>query len=192
MSEQGMAFGNPILDEVDLPSVLASPCIAQFDVNGNLNWSTYAPLNSYQCSSLRGLTQFDNKIYSFGVFSNPQSVPECSGITPDAYQPSFAGGQSDFGIFIFEDNTLNTRNYEPEPLEIYPNPTTDFITIQAPSLLWAGMDLTVMDVSGRMVDQVINFQSGNQYNTAELSDGVYVVIGSVDDRFFRQKLIISK
>ena len=192
-SEGGLAFGNPILNSVELdpiPPFIASSFLSRFDQDGNLIWSTYAPEN-YRCGSLSEMVISEEKIYLVGRFGNYPTLSECYGTTPDAFQSVYGGGDTDMGIFIYTDNTLSTSFPQTEPLSVYPNPASDFITIEIPDLLWAGMELTVTDLSGRLVDRVTRFQSGNSYATSHLSNGVYILTGRVGDRLFREKVVIN-
>jgi hypothetical protein len=190
-SETGMAYGNPLLESVDLPSIFSnSSILAKFADDGNLIWSTYAP-ESHPCGIIMETVLAGSKLICSGAFpANTDS--ECFGLTSDAHQMIHGGGFRDFGIFIYEENTLSTTFLEPEPLTIYPNPTQDQITIEAPNLLWAGMELTITDLTGRTVDRIESFQSGNTYSTAHLSEGVYVTTGQVSDKIFRSKVVVNR
>jgi hypothetical protein len=190
-SETGLAFGNPILESVDLPSIFSnSSVLAKFSADGNLMWSTYAP-ESHPCGIMMETILVGSKLYSSGAFPL-NSDPDCYGLTSDAYQSIHGGGFRDFGIFIYEENSLSTSFPQAEPLTIYPNPAQEFVTIEAPNLLWAGMNLTVTDISGRQVDRVTRFQSGNVYSTSHLADGVYILTGQIGERMFRQKLVVQR
>ncbi|MEM9052671.1 MAG: T9SS type A sorting domain-containing protein [Bacteroidota bacterium] len=191
-SSTGMTIGEPIIDELSGSFVIAA-FLCRFDDNGTPVWSTYVNEN-YQCA---GATSFEisgnASIYATGTFNSNSTDPFCLDfVSPNAFQPSYAGGISDFGIFHFEENYLSTSFQNAEPLTIYPNPTRDFITIEAPNLLWAGMELTVTDFSGRQVDRVAQFQSGNSYSTSHLSEGVYVLVGRYGERVFRDKLVVQR
>ena len=190
-SETGLANGNPILESVSLPSPLSDASIlAKFSDDGDLIWSTYAP-ESHPCGIMMETILVGPKLYSSGAFPM-NSDPECYGLTPDAHQTIHGGGFRDFGIFIYEENTLSASSPEAEPLTIYPNPAQDLVTIEASNLLWARMNLTVVDLSGRVVDRVDHFQLGNTYSTSHLSEGVYILTGSYRERVFRQKLVVSR
>jgi len=190
-SETGLAFGNPLLQSVDLPSIFSNASIlAKFSDEGNLIWSTYAP-ESHPCGIMMETILVGSKLYSSGAFPL-DTDPDCYGLTSDAYQTTHGGGFRDFGIFIYEENTLSSSFPLAEPLNIYPNPAQDRVTIQAPNLLWAGMELTVTDISGRQVDRVIQFQSGNTYSTDHLSEGVYILTGLIGERMFREKLVVQR
>ncbi|MGB6035847.1 MAG: SBBP repeat-containing protein [Cryomorphaceae bacterium] len=190
-SETGLAYGNPILASVDLPSIFSnSSVLAKFSDDGDLIWSTYAP-ESHPCGIMMETILVGSKLYSSGAFPL-NSDPDCYGLTEDAYQIIHGGGFRDFGIFIYEENFLSTSFPQAEPLTVYPNPAQDQVTIEAPNLLWAGMDLTVTDLSGRQVDRVARFQSGNTYSMGHLSEGVYILTGQIGERMFRQKLVVQR
>jgi hypothetical protein len=170
--------------------------LAVFDLDGSLNWCSALNPNFSCTSNSDFIISGDGRIYSVGVYENmfdQSESEEClSVISPDADQPEFGGGSEDIGIFIYQYNTLSTSFPQVEPLTIYPNPTQNFVTIEAPNLLWAGMDLTVTDISGRQVDRIARFQSGNTYSTGQLSEGVYILAGQIGERMFRQKLVVQR
>jgi len=186
--------GSPYFSSVEQSQInIGVGYMAKFDLEGNAIWSTYTN-EAYTCGSCsRIAVSLDDKIFCVGSYLFPASSDECEeSISPDAFQTEYGGGNADIGIFIFQENTLSTSFPKAEPLTIYPNPTQDFVTIEAPNLLWAGMELTVTDISGRQVDRVARFQSGNAYSTSHLSDGVYILTGQIGERMFRQKLVVQR
>jgi len=191
-SSTGITIGDPIIDGIS-GSFVFPAYIARFDATGTPLWSTYVNEN-YQCAGATShAISGSGSIYSTGVFNSNSTNQFCLDfVSPNAFQPSYAGGISDFGIFHFEENYLSTSFQNAEPLTIYPNPTRDFITIEAPNLVWARMELTVTDVSGRQVDRVGQFQSGNSYSTSHLSEGVYILTGRYGERVFREKLVVQR
>jgi hypothetical protein len=187
-----ITVGNPILSDPTESFSVAS-FMARFDQSGIPMWSTYLNEN-YVCSvtSHFAIAQTGN-IYGAGSFNSQGTESSCvAHISSDAFQPDYAGGDSDSGIFHYQENYLSTSFPQAEPLTIYPNPTQDQVVIEAPKLLWAGMELTVTDNSGRLVDHVARFQSGNTYSTDHLSDGVYILTGQIGERMFRQKLVVQR
>jgi hypothetical protein len=191
-SPQGLAFGNPLLSEITIPFPQSRSVFSKFSIEtGQLIWSSYAP-QSIDCASFRSMVMIDSQIHILGTFGQFDNYPECFDFTPDAFQSSYGGGETDLGIFIYSDNTLSSENLAVEPLNIYPNPTTDLIKIEAPNLLWARMELTVTDISGRQVDRIAQFQSGNAYSTSHLSEGVYILTGRFGERVFREKLLVQR
>lgn len=192
-SNDGISIGNPYLDEISEMSESANTFLVKLDQQGQPIWATFLNQN-YECARTRKFDFGENQdILAVGNFNPSSNQQACLDfISPDAYQPFYGGGDSDVGIFIYQDNTLSTIFPQAGPLNIYPNPASNFITIEIPDLLWAGMELTVADFSGRLVDQVRQFQSGNSYETSHLSNGIYILTGQVGDRFFREKLVVSQ
>jgi hypothetical protein len=166
--------------------------IAKINLDGSYVWSTYSNPD-YECANCRIIEATDtDRFYCLGTFPGQSNNPECiATISPDAYQTEYGGGNTDMALFIYNDNTLSTSFPKAESLNIYPNPAQDLVTIEAPHLLWAGMELTVTDISGRQVDRVARFQSGNTYSTGHLSDGVYILTGQIGKRMFREKLVVN-
>jgi len=192
LSNNGISLGNPYLDEIPETDEDSDGFLVKFDQEGQPVWATFLNQN-YECALTLRFTFGENQeILAVGNFNPSSNQQACLDyISPDAYQPFYGGGDSDVGIFIYQDNTLSTIFPQAEPLNIYPNPASDFITIEIPELLWAGMELTVTDLSGRLVDQVRRFQSGNSYETSHLSNGIYILTGRVGGRVFREKLVVS-
>jgi len=187
-------FGNPYAIEMSSGFLFpSSGIIAKFSMDGQPLWSTYTN-SDYECASCTKISVGDDgSIMCGGFFFQDGFNSVCEDlISPEAYQTTYGGGSNDAALFIFQDNTLSTTFTQAEPLKIYPNPAQDFITIEAPDLLWAGMELTVADLSGRTVDRVARFQSGNAYSTSHLADGVYILTGQIGERMFREKMVVQR
>lgn len=188
-------IGNPLAPDISMAGPNIRPgVIAKFDLDGNAIWSSISNEN-YVCGSCINLVKDpSDQVFCVGYYYSEEFIePECDTPTFDsAYQEDFAGGFTDLGIFIYTDNSLSTTFPKAEPLVIYPNPAQDRVTIEAPNLFWAGMELTVTDLSGRTVDRVARFQSGNTYSTSHLSEGVYILTGQIGERMFREKLVVHK
>jgi hypothetical protein len=126
-SEQGLAFGNPLLEEVSIPFPQSRTVFSKFSAEtGELIWSTYAP-ESVDCGSFRSMTILDSRIHLLGTFGQFENYPDCFEFTPDAFQSAFGGGATDFGIFHYQENFLSTSFPNAEPLAIYPNPAQDYV-----------------------------------------------------------------
>lgn len=156
-------IGNSLAPDISLAGPNIRPgVIAKFDLDGNAIWSSISNEN-YVCGSCVNLVNnISGQLSCVGYYYSEDFVePQCDTPTFDsAYQEDFAGGLTDLGIFIYVDNTLSTSFPQAEPLTIYPNPAQDQVTIEAPNQLWAGMNLTVTDISGRMVESRVSFSIG--------------------------------
>jgi len=187
-------IGNPYFDDVELEEgdFPTTGYLAKFDLSGNPQWSTYTNEN-YICGNcfLIAVNNSGN-IFCAGAYLEEAASDECEGsVSSNAFQDEYGGGLRDFSIFIYEDNTLSSLTQKIEPLEIFPNPADTYVQINAPNFLFMEMELTVTDVSGRTVDKVNHFQSGSQYDTGKLSNGVYIVSGRSGNRVYREKLVIQ-
>lgn len=69
--------------------------------------------------------------------------------------------------------------------EIYPNPTSDFITIQNQTNATIS-SIKIIDILGKIVFETIEFTS---INVQKLSKGIYIVEVSIEDKKHQQKFI---
>ncbi len=97
----------------------------------------------------------------------------------DAQDRIWLSGDFDFLLIIEPGMTVSTPDQPPvQPLSIYPNPTTDYLTIALPStVLQSAPDLTLQltDVAGRVVlsKKLTNAVSEYQLLVAHLPSGRY-------------------
>ncbi len=85
-------------------------------------------------------------------------------------------------------STLSTKEEKTLDFSIYPNPTTDLVTIQLPS----GTEKAtarLFDTSGRLIAQQEITTQNRQVSLSNLSRGVYFVRVSSDNRFGAQRII---
>lgn len=167
--------------------------IAKIDTDGNFIWSTYSNPD-YECSYCSIVAASGNESFAcMGGFPDDSNNQEClDNLSSDAYQTEYGGGFTDMAFYFYNDNTLSVAGQEFEPLTIYPNPSNDFVTIEIPQMPQAGMELSITDLSGRQVDEIRNFRSGNTYDINHLAEGVYILSGRMGERMFREKLVISR
>ncbi|NNC84124.1 MAG: T9SS type A sorting domain-containing protein, partial [Flavobacteriales bacterium] len=75
-----------------------------------------------------------------------------------------------------------------ESLDIYPNPSSGPIMIEAD----IQSTLHVLDLSGRMVRQLVLGNGNRQFDLGDLDRGTYVIVGlSPDDELYRSTLVIE-
>lgn len=114
----------------------------------------------------------------FGLFLNLQAqitttnVVTNTGVEEDVYY-SDCEGEEEKEDFI--DVFTSSRKRREEPLRIYPNPTTEYISVTDNSKV---AYLYVYNIIGRRVKSFPVFEEG-QYSLRDLPDGMYL-IGMVD------------
>jgi hypothetical protein len=75
-------------------------------------------------------------------------------------------------------------------ISIYPNPTTDQLTVDYSSLGEASVSILVYDMTGKLLKSVANQKGGLlQINTATFAKGIYQVVVKTDKSEFVQKVI---
>jgi PKD repeat protein len=117
-----------------------------------------------------------------------------AGATNDTYLPTQGGSY----YVVYTDvngctstsapiiSTIGIENYNVN-FSIYPNPTTEKLTIDAGTLVKANIKL--MDLSGRMVMISKMNQSLMQLDLTQLSDGIYMIRIEYGDRSITKKII---
>ncbi len=185
---------NPLVPEVDpVSSSTSLGYIAKITNEGTFEWSSYSNPD-YECSHCRIIeAKGDGSFACLGSFPSESDNAAClDNLSSDAYQTEYGGGNADMALFFYNDNTLSVSATEVEPLSLYPNPASQFVTIELPEFLPSGIEITVTDLSGRTVDRLVGFQSGNSYNTHHLADGVYILTGRAGEKVFREKLVVTE
>jgi len=185
----GMAFSPVVQEEFIDPSV---GYLSKFTLDGEVIWSTYSNPN-YECGSCWRLSQLsDGRILCTGSYGDQAASSECEEtISEDAYQPEFGGGSADAAIFILEDNVLSaTSRSEILPLKIFPNPSSSHVIIEVPGVPSEIPELSIINLSGQVIDRITGFRSGSGYSISNLDAGVYFVTGRIGENIFRQKLVV--
>lgn len=150
---------------------------------------------------------WENTIARFN-FSNPPCYPYFPSISLDTINPSSHPGITDTAFFVlnltgtqilsFVHNTLavgdlclgvNVENYsQQQSVSVYPNPCSNFCTVNFTDLNSDVMQLEIFDVSGKVV-LVKKIGPGEKLDLSVLSDGVYVLTVFSNQSVFRTKLI---
>lgn len=95
-----------------------------------------------------------------------------------------AAGQTVTHNFTY--GILNTQDHDAKSIEIFPNPTKDFLNIQG-----LGAEkiqrVSAYDASGKMVS--LHAAKGNQINVSELQSGSYVLMIQTDQKTYKKKFI---
>ena len=100
------------------------------------------------------------------------------------------------GVKVTKSCKLGEETDEQISLAIFPNPTSDFTTIQFTLTKSSNVSIKVFDLSGREVATVLNKNADQgdhsfQLNTAQFSKGIYMVRLMSDAGIENQKLIVQ-
>lgn len=133
---------------------------------GNMTITGYK--NSNQVAQLTGYTVQGNGT------NNISSVD--SGFQ-DVDRVVFSNANGGFGLytgydsFIFGDNVLSTQDLNLTKMSLYPNPTTDYITLNLKGI--DDVEVSIYSVNGRRLKRIANYNSETTINIKNLSDGLY-------------------
>jgi len=129
-----------------------------------------------------------------------------NGLTNVQYSYTDANGCSNTivnSIFVFSVNynfaqynlaTISPRHEDglvselEETMEIYPNPSTDLITIDFISSIDVNLGYEVLDLNGRIIQQGL-FSASSEIDISELSNGYYLFKVNVNDKSIVKSLI---
>jgi len=96
---------------------------------------------------------------------------------------------------VTEASTVAIRNdYNENKVSIYPNPTTEFITLKLPQIIDnEPTTMQIFDLDGRLVhNQIVNNSNNNSIGINFLKEGIYLVHLQNADWTYQQKIIVSK
>ncbi len=87
------------------------------------------------------------------------------------------------------DNTIDESK-----VNIFPNPATDLIAIQIKDLVKENYDITLYDITGKVVEKKTLYQGSTivYFDTKTLYSGVYFVRMIVGDKVMNKKIVIEK
>ena len=111
---------------------------------------------------------------------------EISYITSDDYTPAYYCLDNltfDYVSEISENNTIN--------INIFPNPTTDFINIQNSALQGSNYKITLTDISGKILFEKNNCSGNETINLIEFNSGFYF-LNIISNNYSFTKKIIKK
>lgn len=84
----------------------------------------------------------------------------------------FHGGVLDFWVVKLSTESSSTTELQPEPLQISPNPTQQFITINMPT--GESTTITIANLHGQQLQQQ-TITNGDNVNTSKLPSGAYII-----------------
>ena len=146
------------------------------------NWKTF-DMGSFQWaikdSNQYFVSTFEGDIYKLGFVS---------------WSGSGSGGVCVFNKSLVSLSSIGDDEEIEEGFTIYPNPTSDYITIRTPESFKGASTVRILDQSGRLLftenftDNELN--KGVQLSNIELSFGIYIVSLTGDNYTKSQKLIV--
>lgn len=82
---------------------------------------------------------------------------------------------------------MNEQYVSPQPITLYPNPTTDYFTLNLPEVSPSSYDIRVVDITGKVVLQH-NAVSEKQIDVSGLADGNYMVLIRSNNQYYSARL----
>ena len=77
-------------------------------------------------------------------------------------------------------------------ISVYPNPASDKVTIELNSTLESESNISIIDITGRIIYQTVSNESNLSIDTREFSNGMYQIIVQRGEQIETQKLIITQ
>lgn len=141
-------------------------CMARFDANGNIKWSSYYGGSNYDYIKSIKLID-DNQFVVSGTSNSTDAIA-----TPDGNKTSNSGSYDAF-FAIFQDETSGLiPAVQVEPLAVSPNPTSGMVSI---SDLPESGRLTVRDVQGVVVMERTVTTNALDLDLGHLPSGMYIL-----------------
>jgi hypothetical protein len=101
---------------------------------------------------------------------------------------TFAFVKLNFGDFSFCSLGRNDPQSNQLNINVYPNPTTQFIAIGKISNSVKG-DFSIVDMTGKQIKQINNAILDTQIDVSDLAAGTYLLMLKADDKIYRNKFI---
>jgi pimeloyl-ACP methyl ester carboxylesterase len=162
--------------------------------NDNYDWVPEKPLRMFYCDGDEQVA-FTNSTFTDSIMNaNGAEDVLSENVLPGANHGGciipaltaayeFFAGLANPCIISNVDNVITFRN-----LELAPNPARNYIRLKFPETT---TDVVVYDISGRVVVEKSNVQSGAQIDISSLSSGAYIVLATSGDHHYRSKMIIE-
>jgi hypothetical protein len=96
-----------------------------------------------------------------------------------------------YGPFGYPCNILSTTENDPGPLEIFPNPAMDRISIVLPENSQPFFELRIYDLAGRLVHSGLHYQTDQSIVLPDFSSGMYILQVRSGDGIFSGKLMVE-
>jgi hypothetical protein len=124
----------------------------------------------------------------------PLSAFMAKGFNPATFFQFKLGASSDIrtklvyfdNIFFYKASTLGVKNFSLSNINMYPNPVSDEVTIEAKKLI---QKVAVFNLLGQEVLSLSPKTNSAKIQTSSLSKGVYVITATIDDVVSSSKFI---
>ncbi|WP_177761748.1 T9SS type A sorting domain-containing protein [Flavobacterium sp. I3-2] len=159
------------------------------DLGGNLNaipiFANFIPIETNPFADgdfslvedSPGIGAGNSSIYT--TILNPDFILDVDG------NPRFTGTSIDMGAFEFID-TANNKNFNKLNLKIYPNPTSDFVTVE-------GLDFEakyfIYDLNGKILQSDSNINNNENISLYNYTSGIYILKIENKEGVYLQKII---
>lgn len=204
-NESGMGEVNAILPEV-LSALLVDTVLVNFASNDNhpiwvalrdndsYDWTPEVPLRMFYCDGDEQVA-FTNSTFADSVMNDngaedvlslnvSQGANHGGCLQPALLQTfDFFTSLTNPCIISNVDDVISFKN-----LEIAPNPAQNFIRLSFPEIR---TNVIIYDISGRIILEKSNVQSEVQLDVSSLRSGVYIVLATSGDTYYRAKMIIN-
>jgi Secretion system C-terminal sorting domain len=147
--------------------------------------SALPPVTSDPCiiSGVNGLSYTATTTGNYGFYACTGYCPNnCEFLGDGSFMPLTFGDFSfcSLGIHDPQNNQLN--------INVYPNPTTQFINIGKIPNIDKG-DFSIVDTNGRKIKEVNNFTLQTPIDVNDLASGTYLLVLKADNKIYRNKFI---
>ena len=159
------------------PSSANDLIVARYSTSGNLNWVLTMQGDATSYSWITSVAVYDTaNVFVGGFFDNYLSIgnEELTSTNRHGFVTSFGINHSGF-----------SEVYDSEALAVYPNPSTDKITL-AIKMPLKNAKVSIYSVSGKLVKSVI-LDGRNEINISHLQKGTYLI--KID---YNQKILTGK
>jgi pimeloyl-ACP methyl ester carboxylesterase len=162
--------------------------------NDNFDWAPEVPLRLYYCDGDEQVP-FTNSTFAETVMNDNGAEDVLSlNVSPGANHggcilPALSEAFDFFANLASPCVTSNVDNAIAfKNLELAPNPAQNFVRLSFPE---SSTNVTVYDISGRVILERSNVQSGVQIDISSLRSGAYIVLATSGDTYYRAKMIIE-
>lgn len=186
-SSNGIVFNDAIEDQNNASNTVSF--LAEFDLNGQILFGTF-----FLTQSGAGF------IHSSKYFRESEVI--CFGISPEGdfsnymfsnpLQPDYAGGGSDFILFVFNENPLNIQNQIESEFKFYPNPASSSLTVKLDEL-HSNLEISLYDSQGTKILKQLD-QGGDslEISVDQIPNGLYFLhVTSESKSLGVQKVLVS-
>lgn len=146
-------------------------CYASYDYSGNITFKRFNP-NTFLSTDSLPISQ---------AFGTVKSIITCG-------NGCYAFNTADNKIIIINDSTLGSAEIKfANNVNIYPNPTNDFVQISSDAQI---IDVKILDINGRVIND-LDF-ANNTLDLRKLASGIYIAQMSDGNGAVTTKKIIKK